>query len=212
MNAFVRTLHAAYGAVALLGVGTLAVLWFGWEPLLPAVAWLMGMDWFYVVEAVLLGIVGAGALAALVMAIVAPSRRRQLTVQRENGEVAVSRGALQSTVRNVVEAHSEFSLEKAQVNVQGKHNPRIFVHAKVKPDKIGDLGATGLRLQNEIGSTLEAFTGYPVESVDVTFVGDGAKASAHPTTAYKSADYAPRAAAGSTAASVYAPKAVSSHV
>ena len=41
---------------AVLGVGVLAALWFAWEPLFPFIAWLVSMDWFFVVEAILLGI------------------------------------------------------------------------------------------------------------------------------------------------------------
>ena len=35
-----------------------------------------------------------------------------------------------------------------------------------------ELGELGAKLQNEISSTLEAFTGYPVDSVRITFAGD----------------------------------------
>ena len=35
-----------------------------------------------------------------------------------------------------------------------------------------ELGELGAKLQNEISSTLEAFTGYPMDSVRITFAGD----------------------------------------
>ena len=62
----------------------LASLWFAWEPLFPAIAWLMGMPWFYVVEAVLLGITAVGLLVVLIRAISAPGKHSQLELERGN--------------------------------------------------------------------------------------------------------------------------------
>ena len=56
MGKFKRFCMIVFVIAAVLGVGILAALWFAWEPLFPAIAWLMGMPWFFIVEAVLLGI------------------------------------------------------------------------------------------------------------------------------------------------------------
>ena len=56
MGKFKRFCMIVFVVAAVLGIGVLAALWFAWEPLFPAIAWLMSMPWFFVVEAVLLGI------------------------------------------------------------------------------------------------------------------------------------------------------------
>ena len=55
-----RTAMIVFVVAAVLGVGVLAALWFAWEPLFPFIAWLVSMDWFFVVEAILLGITAIG--------------------------------------------------------------------------------------------------------------------------------------------------------
>ena len=55
---------------AVLGVGVLAALWFAWEPLFPFIAWLVSMDWFFVVEAILLGITAIGLLVVGIVKLV----------------------------------------------------------------------------------------------------------------------------------------------
>ena len=155
-----------------LGIGVLAALWFAWEPLFPAIAWLMAMPWFYVVEAVLLGITAVGLLMVLIRALTAPGKNSQLEIERDNGSIAITQNAIQSTVKHVVEAHHGLSTDNVKVDITNKHDPRMAIHAKIDPGRNAELGELGAKLQNEISSTLEAFTGYPVDSVRITFAGD----------------------------------------
>ena len=70
MGKFKRFCMIVFVVAAVLGIGVLAALWFAWEPLFPAIAWLMAMPWFYVVEAVLLGTktaIGLGLPFSLLM-------------------------------------------------------------------------------------------------------------------------------------------------
>ena len=157
---------------AVLGIGVLAALWFAWEPLFPAIAWLMAMPWFYVVEAVLLSITAVGLLVVLIRALTAPGKNSQLEIERDNGSIAITQNAIQSTVKHVVEAHHGLSTDNVKVDITNKHDPRMAIHAKIDPGRNAELGELGAKLQNEISSTLEAFTGYPVDSVRITFAGD----------------------------------------
>ena len=157
---------------AVLGIGVLAALWFAWEPLFPAIAWLMAMPWFYVVEAVLLGITAVGLLVVLIRALTAPGKNSQLEIERDNGSIAITQNAIQSTVKHVVEAHHGLSTDNVKVDITNKHDPRMAIHAKIDPGRNAELGELGAKLQNEISSTLEAFTGYPADSVRITFAGD----------------------------------------
>ena len=172
MGKFKRFCMIVFVVAAVLGIGVLAALWFAWEPLFPAIAWLMTMPWFYVVEAVLLGITAVGLLVVLIRALTAPGKNSQLEIERDNGSIAITQNAIQSTVKHVVEAHHGLSTDNVKVEITNKHDPRMAIHAKIDPGRNAELGELGAKLQNEISSTLEAFTGYPVDSVRITFAGD----------------------------------------
>lgn len=161
----------AFVIIALLSMGTLAALWFAWEPMMPFVIWLLSMKWFYTVETVLLAITGAGLLVMLVSAIAMPGKRSKLTVQKDDGSVNITQSATQATVRHVIEGHHGLSASSAHVTITGKRNPRMTVHAKVDPGSNANLSELGATLQREIASSLQAFTGYPVDGVDITFTG-----------------------------------------
>ena len=172
MGKFKRFCMIVFVVAAVLGIGVLAALWFACEPLFPAIAWLMAMPWFYVVEAVLLGITAVGLLVVLIRALTAPGKNSQLEIERDNGSIAITQNAIQSTVKHVVEAHHGLSTDNVKVEITNKHDPRMAIHAKIDPGRNAELGELGAKLQNEISSTLEAFTGYPVDSVRITFAGD----------------------------------------
>lgn len=166
-----RTGMILFVIAAVLGVGVLAALWFAWEPLLPALAWLMAMRWFYVVEAVLLAITAAGLAVILISAIAAPGKHSQLSVAHENGSVAITQNAIQSTVKHVIGGHHGLTPDGVHVDIKGKANPRVSIRAKVDPGRNANLEKLGTTLQKEIGASVEAFTGHPVEEVHVTFTG-----------------------------------------
>ena len=167
-----RTAMIVFVVAAVLDIGVLAALWFAWEPLFPAIAWLMSMPWFFVVEAVLLGITALGLLVVLIRAITAPGKNSQLELERDNGSIAITQNAIQSTVKHVVESHHGLSTDNVKVHITNKHDPRMSIHAKIDPGRNAELGQLGAKLQDEIAATLEAFTGYPVDSVRITFAGD----------------------------------------
>ena len=172
MGKFKRFCMIVFVVAAVLGIGVLAALWFAWEPLFPAIAWLMSMPWFFVVEAVLLGITALGLLVVLIRAITAPGKNSQLELERDNGSIAIPQTPIQSTVKHVVESHHGLSTDNVKVHITNKHDPRMSIHAKIDPGRNAELGQLGAKLQDEIAATLEAFTGYPVDSVRITFAGD----------------------------------------
>lgn len=162
----------AFVVAAVLGVGVLAVSWFAWEPLLPAVSWLGDMSWFFIAETVVLGITALGLLIILLCALSAPGKSSQLELKRDHGSIAITQNAIQSTVKHVIESHSDLTVKQVKVRITHKRNPRMSVHARVDPGRNAELGELGAKLQDEIGATLEAFAGHPVETIHITFAGD----------------------------------------
>ena len=167
MGKFKRFCMIVFVVAAVLGIGVLAALWFAWEPLFPAIAWLMSMPWFFVVEAVLLGITALGLLVVLIRAITAPGKNSQLELERDNGSIAITQNAIQSTVKHVVESHHGLSTDNVKVHITNKHDPRMSIHAKIDPGRNAELGQLGAKLQDEIAMAL-----VPVDSVRITFAGD----------------------------------------
>ena len=151
-----RTAMIVFVVAAVLGVGVLAALWFAWEPLFPFIAWLVSMDWFFVVEAILLGITAIGLLVVLIRALTAPGKNSQLELERGNGSIAITQNAIQSTVKHVVEAHHGLKTDSVRVEILGNHDPRMAIHAKIDPGRNAELGQLGAKLQDEIAATLEA--------------------------------------------------------
>lgn len=172
MGKFKRFSMIVFVIASVLGVGTLAVLWFGWEPLIPTIAWLVSMPWFFVVEAVLLSITAVGLLVVFFRALTAPGRHTQLELKRGSGSIAITQSAIQSTVKHVVEAHQGLVINTIKVSITRKRSPRMSIHVRIDPGRNAELGSLGAKLQDEIAATLEAFTGYPVDSVRITFAGD----------------------------------------
>ena len=172
MGKFKRFCMIVFVVAAVLGVGVLAALWFAWEPLFPAIAWLMSMPWFYVVEGVLLGITALGLLVVLIRALTAPGKNSQLEQERDGGSVSITQNAIQSTVKHVIDNHHGLVADNIKVSITNRHDPRMSIHAKIDPGRNAELGELGAKLQDEIAATLEAFTGYPVDSVRITFTGD----------------------------------------
>lgn len=156
---------------ALVSVGVLSVLWFAWEPLLSALTWLTGMTWFFVLVGILILITAVGLITILIRALIAPDIA-SLMFERTNGSIAITQTTIKSTVRRVVEAHPGLNVTDISADVASKRNPRILIHATIDAGRNAELDELGTRLQNEIAATLEAFTGYPVKSVRITFTGD----------------------------------------
>lgn len=172
MGGFKRFCMIVFVVASTLGVGVLAALWFAWEPLLPAIAWLAGMPWFYVAEAVLLGITALGLLIILINALSKPGKKSHLRLERDGGSITVTQNAIQSTVRHVVEGHRGMKAESVKVSIASKRDPRMTIYARIDPGRNAELGQEGAKLQDEIAATVGAFAGHPVDAVHIAFVGD----------------------------------------
>lgn len=140
MGKFKRFCMIVFVVAAVLGIGVLAALWFAWEPLFPAIAWLMSMPWFFVVEAVLLGITALGLLVVLIRAITAPGKNSQLELERDNGSIAITQNAIQSTVKHVVESPSR----PVHGQRQGSHHEQARpAHEHPREDRSGSKRRAG---------------------------------------------------------------------
>ena len=95
-----------------------------------------------------------GLLVVLIRAITAPGKNSQLELERDNGSIAITQNAIQSTVKHVVESHHGLSTDNVKVHITNKHDPRMSIHAKIDPGRNAELGQLGAKLQDEIAMAL----------------------------------------------------------
>lgn len=171
MNMITRLGIVVFVIAAMLGIGVLAVLWFSWEPLLPAAYWLVGMNWFNTALLVVLGIVAVGLIALLVYAIAAKHKGSELSLKRDDGTVTITKEAMRSTAQRALTSNRNIKVDDLKIGIRGKHNPDISVKASVDPGSNANLASLGESLQNEVSSSISSLTGYPVKKVDIMFDG-----------------------------------------
>lgn len=169
MGTIKRMALFVFAMATMLGVGFLAMLWFAWDPVMPAIGWLAGQQWFFIVEAALLGIVLVGTIALLVWAIAAPRTSSRLRIEREDGEVDISRDAIVSTARNTIEAHRGLAAKDVRMKIVGKRDPKLRLRIKVDPGRSGMLEQLGTTLTNEVTTAVNALTGHPLDRLRISF-------------------------------------------
>lgn len=169
MGAIKRIALIVFALATVLGVGYLAILWFAWGPVMPAAQWLAGQQWFFIVEAVLLGIVLVGTIAMLVWAIAAPGTSSRLLIERADGEVDISKDAIVSTARNTIEAHRGLTAKDIRMKIVGKGDPKLRLRIKVDPGRNGMLEQLGGTLTDEVAASVNALTGHPLDKLRITF-------------------------------------------
>lgn len=169
MRKITRVALVAFAAATALSARTLAVLWFAWDPLLPAALWLARMEWFDVALLVLLAICALGVIALLVAALAAPGTRGHLVIEHDGGRISIAKGAVRSVTERTIESHRGLMCKSARIKVRGRRNPAISVRAKVNPGNHVNLAALGATLQREVATNVSALAGYPAEDVEITF-------------------------------------------
>lgn len=171
VNMITRLGIVVFVIAAVLGIGVLTVLWFSWEPLLPAAYWLVSMDWFNIALLVVLGIVAVGLIVLFIYALAAKHKGSELSLKRDDGTVTITKEAMRSTAQRALSSNRNLKVDDLKIGIRGKHNPDISVKASVEPGSNTNLALLGESLQNEVSSSISNLTGYPVKKVDITFEG-----------------------------------------
>ena len=206
MGAMKRIALLVFAVATVLGVGYLAILWFAWPPVMPAATWLASQAWFFVVEAVLLGIVLVGTVVFLVWAIAAPGTSSRLRIEQNDGEIDISRDAIVSTARKAIESHRGLTAKDVRMKIVGKRDPKLRLRIKVDPGRHGMLEPLGSTLADEVTASVTSLTGYPIDKLRISFTQTDAANSAKGTVAYPV--YADEIDAGSEGASFNIPATI----
>jgi len=169
MSAFKRFCYIFFFLASVLGVGALAVVWLGLQPVSGVLEGWMGQVWFPYVELALLAILALGLVVVFLRALFTRGTHANLESDNAYGSVFIARPALERTVERTVNAHDDLTFIDAHVRVNNGRKPYIFIRAEVIPHNISNLGEFGPSLQQEIKEVMETLTGETVKKVTVDF-------------------------------------------
>lgn len=172
MGKFKRLCIFIFVFIGLSNTVAFAAVWFSWKPLLFAVEYLINLSWFSPIAAIFISIAAAGLLIILVTTVLKPSKHTQLVVKRNDGNIAIAQNAIRSTVKHVVEDQYHMKINRIKIRITGSREPHINISAKIDPCRNAELNQIGAALQDKISASVKAFTGNPVASVHITFVGN----------------------------------------
>lgn len=126
------------------------------------------LGYFYLLSG-LSAIVVLGAIIMILGALTAPSLKNYLKDSDKNGEIYITKAALESNVRSTANSFPQVRNTMTDVHiVQGK-NPQIRTKVNCGVIDASDLNHLGKEIQGRIKEQLENFTGYPVKDVEVKF-------------------------------------------
>lgn len=170
MSAVKRFFLILFVLASLLGIGYLVAYWLAWEPIFPTLQFLAVQPWFLIVEVVLLGIAAIGILAILFTTLALPKRSNRLIVDKDMGQVSIEREAINSTIKHAVELHHGLTIDSIKTKIVGKSDPKISAKVKINSGKVSGLSGIGSSLTDEIASSVQKLSGYPIEDLRVEFV------------------------------------------
>lgn len=167
MNWFKRLCLFVFGLCGLLALAALCLTWVGpWTS--EARTLLLEVSWYFLMLEVLVCIAAVGLVVCLAVSLFAPRNPRETIVADVNGgQITVTRAAIVSQTRHVVEADGTCIANAIRVRVRKRGNVRV--HVRVTPRYPVDVVACGEALYAKLGEGLSQVCGSSIKSIDVVF-------------------------------------------
>ena len=167
MNWFKRLCLFVFGLSGLLSLAALSLVWVGpWVS--QARTLLLESQWYFLALEVLVCVSAVGLLACLLFSLFAPRNPRETIVATvDGGNITVTRNAIVSQTRHVVEADGTCVADSIRVRVRKRGNVRVFV--RVTPRYPVDVVACGEELYARLSEGLAKVCGQSIKSIDVVF-------------------------------------------
>jgi hypothetical protein len=166
MGIFKRLCLLVFGVAGLAALAALCLPWVG--PWTVEAASLINEDWYFQILQVLVLITGVGLLVCLLRALFTRNRKT-VTVSREGGDqITVTRDAIASQARHVVEDDGRFVAKR--VRVKAKKRGHVRVSVRIQPTRTVDVVAAGGELHDRLVSGLMTVCGDNVDSVGIEFL------------------------------------------
>ncbi|MBR3327027.1 MAG: alkaline shock response membrane anchor protein AmaP [Atopobiaceae bacterium] len=166
MSWFKRLCLFLFGLSGVLALVALSLTWVG--PWTTQARSMLEIRWYFITLEVLVCVAGVGSLLCVLVSLFAPRNPRETVVAQVDGnQITVTRAAISSQAKHVVEADGTCIASSIWVRVRKRGNVRVRV--RVKPKKPIDVVQRGERLYAELSEGLSHVCGDTVRSIDVVF-------------------------------------------
>ena len=166
MSWFKRLCMFLFGLAGLVSLTALSLTWVG--PWTAKARSMLELSWYLMVLEICVLIAAVGLLACLLVAIFYPRNPKETIVAKvEGGEITVTRHAIVSQVRHIIESDGVCKASSIRVSVRKRGNVRVNV--RVRPFKPIDIIAYGERLYDRLSAGLAEVCGDSVKSINVVF-------------------------------------------
>lgn len=166
MSWFKRLCLFLFGLSGVLALVALSLTWVG--PWTTQARSMLEIRWYFITLEVLVCVAGVGLLLCVLMSLFAPRNPRETVVAQVDGnQITVTRAAISSQAKHVVEADGTCIASSIWVRVRKRGNVRVRV--RVKPRKPIDVVERGERLYAELAEGLSHVCGDTVRSIDIVF-------------------------------------------
>ena len=156
-----------FGLSGLLALAALSLVWVGpWTT--QARSLILESQWYFIALEVLVCVTAVGCLICLLVSLFAPRNPRDTIVADvEGSKITVTRTAIVSQARHVIEADGTCSVSSVRVRTGKRGNVRVNV--KVTPHLPVNVIDRGAVLHSELEQGLEKVCGDCVRSIGITF-------------------------------------------
>lgn len=166
MSWFKRLCLFLFGLAGLVSLVALSLTWVG--PWTTRARSMLELPWYLMTLEICVLITLAGLLICLLLAIFYPRNPKETIVADvEGGKITVTRHAIVSQVRHIIESDGVCKASSIRVKVRKHGNVRVSV--RVKPYGPIDVIAYGERLYARLNEGLAEVCGDSVKSIDVVF-------------------------------------------
>lgn len=167
MNWFRRLCLLVFGLSGLLALAALSLTWVGpWTEV--ARTLLREKHWYLITLEALVCIAGCGLFVCVLRALFTPRNPRETVIAEvDGGNITVTRTAIVSQTRHVIEADGLFVANS--IHVRTRKRGHVRVHVKVKPRRPVDVVAAGEELYARLEAGLAKVCGQSVQSISIVF-------------------------------------------
>lgn len=166
MGGFKRFCTFIYSLAGLLCLAALGLTWIG--PWTDQACALFSNDWYFMTVEVLAAILAVGLIISLFRSIFSRQVKNVEITNVDGGTISVSRDAIASQAKHIVESDGTCSAER--VYVSAKKRGHVRVHVRVLPHESVDVVQKGEQLHEELVSGLASVCGDKLEDVSLEFV------------------------------------------
>lgn len=168
MNWFKRLCLFVFGLSGILSLVALSLVWVGPWTTQARTLITENLYYFWALE-ILVCLSGVGLLCCVLVSLFAPRNPKETIVaQVEGGQITVTRTAIVTQTRHVIDADG--ACDAASVHVRVRKRGHVKVRAKVRPHLPIDVVQHGAVLHQELEQGLAKICGDSVQKIDLVFM------------------------------------------